>query len=61
MSETDPLRPGQKRMHRPRGESPEHGRVMPDPATQTLFAAKDDGYRGMWHGQTWLGCEYVWK
>ncbi len=36
----------------PYGERPELGRRMPDPATQERFCSREDGFRGMWHGQT---------
>lgn len=34
---------------------------MPAPADQPLFCTKDDGYRGIWHGQTPTEDEYVYK
>ncbi|GAB4460347.1 MAG: BNR-4 repeat-containing protein [Armatimonadaceae bacterium] len=37
------------------------GREMVPPARQEVFCTKDDGYRGIWHGQTPTKDAYVYK
>lgn len=40
---------------------PNKNREMPEPSEQAVFCTKDDGYRGIWWGQTATGDEYAYK
>jgi hypothetical protein len=41
--------------------NPEIQGTAPEPSEQEVFCTKDDGYRGIWWGQTATGDEYAYK